>query len=61
MLKRREERQQTVFSLREIYNNGPRGLRNQSQLARELLMELVRRGYIRLSGKNYEMRPEDVE
>jgi hypothetical protein len=60
MVKRQAGKQQTVFSLREIYNNGPRFLRNQSQLARKLVMELLRRGYVRLQGKDYEMRIEDV-
>lgn len=58
MLHRRQTSNQTVFNLREIYKAGPRMVRNQSQLARELVTELLRRGYVRLLGKDYEMRPD---
>jgi hypothetical protein len=51
---------QTVFSLRETYKDGPRMVRGQSQLARELMAELLRRGYVRVHGRGYELRPDDV-
>lgn len=60
MLQRRAETGESVFHLREMYRNGPRMIRNQSQQARELMAELLRRGYVRVHGTGYELRPDDV-
>jgi hypothetical protein len=50
-----------TFTLREITSSGPRLVRGKSEHARELLAELLRRGYVRtmVVGK-YELRPEDL-
>jgi hypothetical protein len=60
MHQRRADAGQTEFNLREIYKAGPRLVRGQSQLARELVAELLRRGYVRVQGTGYEVRPEGV-
>lgn len=57
---RRATTGQDTFTLREIYKDGPRLVRGQSQLARELLAELVRRGYARPQDKGYVLRPDDA-
>ena len=59
MQQRRASTGQTVFPLRETYKDGPRIVRGQSQLARELMAELLRRGYVRVHGKDYELRADD--
>ena len=48
----------SIFNLRDVYSSGPRIVRNQADQAKQLLMELVRRGYVRIAGKDYELRPE---
>ena len=58
MCGRRAETGQNVFALRDIYRTGPRIVRSQSQLARQLMTELSRRGYVRMDGKGYQLRPE---
>lgn len=60
MQQRRADAGQDVFNLRDMYRNGPRLIRNRSQLARELVAELLRRGYVRVNGTDYELRPDDV-
>lgn len=57
---RRATTGQATFTLRELYKSGPRLVRGRSQLARELLAELVRRGYVRPDSKGYELRPEGL-
>ena len=56
-LARRRDAGSTTFTLRDAYNSGPRFLRNQSQKARDSVAELLRRGYVRMQGKAYEIRP----
>jgi hypothetical protein len=58
MVQRRLETGQSVFNLREVYRSGPRMVRNKADQARELMAELLRRGYVRPSGKDYALRPE---
>jgi hypothetical protein len=58
MRKRREETGSSRFNLREIYRSGPRIVRNRSGHAKALMQELQRRGYVRLVGADYELRPE---
>jgi hypothetical protein len=60
MLQRRAETGQAVFHLRDMYRKGPRIIRDRSQLARELVAELLRRGYVRVQGTGYELRPDDI-
>ena len=58
MQKRCLETGEDTFNLRDIYKAGPRFIRNQAQLSRDLMMELIRRGYVRLWGKDYQVRPD---
>lgn len=58
MRQRRFETGETVFNLRDIYRSGPRMVRNQADHTRGLMTELIRRGYARVVGKDYELRPE---
>jgi hypothetical protein len=60
MRRRRAETGQDVFKLRMIYKSGPRMVRGRSQRAQELMNELLRRGYVRMKGTDYELRPDDV-
>jgi hypothetical protein len=60
MRRRRAETGQDVFKLRMIYKSGPRMVRGRSQRAQELMNELLRRGYVRMQGTDYELRPDDV-
>lgn len=60
MQQKRNDTGQDVFNLREMYTRGPRIIRNQSQRARELVAELIRRGYLRPEGKDYLLRPDDL-
>ena len=55
--KRRDDAGQTTFTLREAYKAGPRFIRNQSEKVRGLVNELLRRGYVRMRGQAYEIRP----
>ena len=43
-----------------MYKSGPRLIRGNAQKARALVHELVRRGYVRMQGLDYEMRPEEL-
>jgi len=58
MRKRREETGASRFNVREISRSGPRMVRNNSGHLRTLMQELQRRGYVRLVGADYELRPE---
>lgn len=59
MIKRRSEHDQHMFNLRDMYRSGPRFIRNKSQKAQRLVLELIRRGYVRMSlSGDYEIRPE---
>ncbi len=50
-----------TFTLREITSSGPRLVRGKSEHARELLAELLRRGYVRtVAAGKYELRPQDL-
>ena len=59
MQKHHAETGRDRFNLVEVYRSGPRLVRNQSQLARDLMTELLRRGYVRLAGKDYQLRLAD--
>lgn len=50
-----------LFRLRIIYSKGPREFSGRTDFTRNTLVELVRRGYVRPVGDQYEMRPDDVE
>jgi len=50
-----------TFTLREITSSGPRLVRGKSEYARELLAELLRRGYVRTAAAGrFELRPQDL-
>ena len=57
--KRRDEKDQHTFTVRDISNNGPQHYRNRADHVRQLLGELIRRGYVRMTGSQYEIRPAD--
>jgi hypothetical protein len=59
MRKKRQETGQSVFNVRRIYQSGPRLFRGKSQLANESMLELLKRGYVRPQGREYELRPEE--
>jgi hypothetical protein len=59
MIKRRLERQEDSWTLKTMYKTGPRLIRNDAPKARNLIAELMRRGYVRQDGSNYQMRPDD--
>ena len=58
MQQRRAETGSSTFHLRDVYRSGPRLVRNRADYARSLMLELIRRGYVRMTGKDYELRPE---
>ena len=60
MQDRRAKDGQTVFNLRTMYKSGPRLIRSNAKKARALVHELIRRGYVRMQGSDYEMRPEEL-
>jgi len=57
-IQRRAETGSNVFHLRDVYRSGPRLVRNRADYARSLMLELVRRGYARMAGRDFELRPE---
>ena len=57
MVRRFEDQEQDIFTLRAMYHDGPRFLRDKSQKAKRLVTDLLRRGYVKLDGKGYRMRP----
>jgi hypothetical protein len=59
MIKRRLERREDSWTLKTMYKTGPRLIRNDAPKARKLVTELLRRGYVRQDGNNYQMRPDD--
>jgi len=56
---RRDQAGETTCTLRSAYKAGPRFIRGQSGKTKELVNELIRRGYVRMSGNGYEIRPAD--
>ena len=59
MRQHRRETGNSAFNLRNIYRSGPRLVRNQADHARTLMSELLRRGYVRMAGRDFELRPEE--
>ncbi|MCC7279080.1 MAG: DUF3987 domain-containing protein [Chromatiaceae bacterium] len=51
---------QLHFTLREVYSRGPRFVRGNLILTRELVSALIRRGYVRTMAKGFELRPESI-